>query len=202
MVYGRYNELVNGINGVYKPTYITWGAPFCMFSSHRFSGVVFAFFRSRFSLRRRPSPAGALCTAPLNVNPFGAPSYGYCQCQGGPLAGISKAGEGFSEAMGKPQGNQRKIGVFVTVCYGVSICFNGISPRQVVTCLGDLPLLSWFCLGCFWKISRHFLTYMVLEAVVQKLDTKKKHMFHGIESRFMLSWGTKTPTTRVYGDIS
>jgi hypothetical protein len=28
MVYGRYNELVNG---VHKPTNITWGAPSCMY---------------------------------------------------------------------------------------------------------------------------------------------------------------------------
>ena len=33
--------------------------------------------------RNTASASGALCTAPMNINPFAAPSYGYCQCQGG-----------------------------------------------------------------------------------------------------------------------
>ena len=72
------------------------------------------------------SPRGAFCTAPLNVNPF-APSYGYCQCQGGrkhrpvvppwcPAVNVSP----------KPQGNHSKTSCWPVVfdSYGVLMGFH------------------------------------------------------------------------------
>ena len=47
---------------------------------------------------------GALCTAPLNVNPFAAPSYGYCQCQGGRRSRGPREGRERERNHGKTKG--------------------------------------------------------------------------------------------------
>jgi len=60
-------------------------------------------------------PLGALCTAPLNVNPFAPPSYGYCQCQGGsPCEGGQSCGMPsfpFGESKDEPkEASQKDLG--------------------------------------------------------------------------------------------
>ena len=53
-------------------------------------------------------PLGALCTAPMNINPFAAPSYGYCQCQGGSSCQAGPLGDGCAVAFPNPFGEKNE----------------------------------------------------------------------------------------------